>query len=72
MRVRLHRNNGSYVESVDLPETEARELHARFFGALHGPQPLSSELTGNIFVSGETHGLPGVFNKGDFAGLDIV
>lgn len=72
MRVRLHRSNGSYVESSELAQAEAEELSARYFSALHGYQPLSSVATGTIVVSGETHGLPTVFYKDEFSHTSLV
>jgi hypothetical protein len=62
MRIRLRRDDGSFFESEDMPEEEARALATRYFQAINldqGPGP-----TIILRGTGDTHGLPAAWLRG--------
>lgn len=71
-RVRLQRDDGSFLESSELSQSLAEELHTRYFQAIHLTPP--SPFGGTVAVggSGDTHGLPAAWSSGKVVGVSLV
>jgi hypothetical protein len=73
LRVRLFKKDGSIIDSQDLPEPVAQELHGRYFSAINGiNQPMMGAATLVVTVSGDTYGLPGAWGTGQMTGVGLV
>jgi hypothetical protein len=68
MRVRLAKDDGSFVESEDLDEATAGDLHSRYLRAINF-QDLMRPVQA---VEGPTYGLPSVFYTNGIRGVSLV
>jgi hypothetical protein len=71
-RVRLQRDDGSFLESADLPEPLAGELAKRYFQAIHALGTGVPRPTVVIEGTGDTYGLPAAWLTGQIVDVSVT